>query len=192
MGGEKPMARLLGIAYSEQGYTCESCGHAINWKYTVQLDAGNTKIFGSDCAASILGKRDEGVLARRLRRAASQWNTHKQTHRDGETREHYINRRVAEMANAYRAWKAAVKAAYYPEPIEIIAELLHCPAEELPIPPGETYATALRRVDLHPTQEETARAIAKLLDAHCQKIDELYAANSLDWRGKAAYSITKI
>lgn len=186
------MARLLDIEYSEQGYTCESCGHAINWKYTVQLDRGDTKVFGADCAASLLRKRDESVLGRRLRRAASQWNTRKQTRRDGETREHYINRRVREMANAYRAWKAAVKAAYYPEPIEIVAELLRCPVEELPIPPGETYASALKRVDLRPTQQETSRAIAKLLDAHCQKIDDLYAANSLDWRGKAAYHITKI
>lgn len=186
------MARLLGIEYSEQGYTCESCGHAINWKYTVQLERENTKVFGADCAASILGKRDESLLARRLRRAASQWNTHKQTRHDGETREGYINRRVREMANAYRAWKVAAKAAYYPEPIEIVAELLHRPIEELPIPPGETYASALKRVDLCPTQQETSLAIAKLLDAHCHKIDELYSANSLDWRGKAAYHITKI
>ena len=186
------MIKLLAIEYTEQGYTCESCGHAINWKYTVQLDTGNTKIFGSDCAASLLGRRDESLLGKRLRRAAAQWTTQKQARRDGETREHFINRRVREMANAYRAWKAALKAAYYPEPAEIIAELLHRPVEELPIAPGETYASALRHVDLHPSHEETARAIAKLLDAHCQKIDEVYGANSIDWRGKPAYQIKRI
>src|SRR5437762_725652 len=189
---QEQMMRLLYITYSEQGYTCESCGHAINWKYALEIEEGTVKILGSDCAAALLADVDDTLLAKRLRRAARQWNTRKDTRLRDESKEQYVNRRVQEMANARAAWKAAMKLSYYPTPREIVAGIIGCAVEEMGLPDCGLLATACRYAGITPSSEEVIRVTTHLLNAFYQRIDEQYHANVIDWRDKPAYQIVKI
>lgn len=89
--------------------SCDHCGQAIKNRYHLYNGLGGTMIVGSDCFQHFLndGESDKATQAvKRMNRAASQWRKQTPKSRDGETREQYISRRVAEMGNAQKAHTA--------------------------------------------------------------------------------------
>lgn len=97
--------RLINIQLHEDGGTCEACGHEIKWHYTIRQDDGGLITVGSDCAQTLLNKEDADVLKKRARLAAQEWRARFPMPAQGEIREDYINRRIAEKAHAMQAWQ---------------------------------------------------------------------------------------
>lgn len=105
------MFRLIGATQLEiASGTCENCGHAIAQLFTIQDDeTKRVMTVGCECVVHFLSGDAEmtaDLLRRRMQRAATQWRKREPAPKYGETRADYINRRVAEMANALTAYKA--------------------------------------------------------------------------------------
>lgn len=87
--------------------TCRLCGHGIKRLFYVRDLNGATFVVGSECVEALLGVEDKTkveLMTKRTNRAARQWKAQEPRARDGETQVDYINRRVAEMTNARRAY----------------------------------------------------------------------------------------
>ncbi len=99
--------KLIRVQFSKGRHSCESCGHTpINNLYFVQLDTGKEIIVGAECAEKLLGYSSSVLLTRYINAAKREWKQQKPAPKEGETREDYLTRRVAEKLNARKAWQA--------------------------------------------------------------------------------------
>lgn len=105
------MFRLASVHQLEKPIgTCENCGHAIAQVFYVHdTDTGAQLAVGSECVVHLLTgeeKQTADLLRKRMQRAAAQWRKNEPARRNREVRTDYINRRVVEMGNALKAYKA--------------------------------------------------------------------------------------
>lgn len=84
---------------------CQNCGCMINWRYVITSQDGSMTV-GSECARTLCGPAIADAMKRRAQRASRQWHDQKPAPRTGESRDVYIERRLAEMGNALAAHKA--------------------------------------------------------------------------------------
>lgn len=93
--------------YSDKvGTSCESCGHYIKEVFVIQSGETVLKV-GSDCVNQFLSQdaiATVELITRRMKRAATQYRKNEPAAKSGESRDEYINRRVAEMGNARAAF----------------------------------------------------------------------------------------
>lgn len=104
--------RLVGI--EEGRASCDSCGHDIANLYFVTSNTSEKQIVGSECVKALIDPADVPMfelLKKRRNRAAKQWRDNKPAHKENETREQYINRRLLEMQNVWQGYRACVEAA---------------------------------------------------------------------------------
>ena len=106
---------LTGYHYLETGVdSCQLCGHPIKQLYYVATADGHHKTVGSECVRGLLAddtRYTVGLIEKRAKRAARQWKDAKPAPKDGESKGDYVNRRVAEMANALSAYRVYGKRA---------------------------------------------------------------------------------
>lgn len=92
---------------------CDHCGHAIAQLFFIHdADTGARMTVGCDCVQHFLAPDDLPVAEKadkRLKRAASQWRKQEPPALPNETRTEYINRRVCEMANAWKGYSVWVR-----------------------------------------------------------------------------------
>lgn len=107
-----PVWRLVSFEQRERPTgTCDLCGHDIAQIFYIQSDDVRRAV-GCECINTFLTPDDRNradLLKRRANRAAKQWREKNPAPRDGETRPQYIDRRMREMDNAMRAYKASLK-----------------------------------------------------------------------------------
>lgn len=97
------------VSHYEGAHTCENCGHDIKQCFVIESDAGAQMVVGSDCVESFLAPEHQPTFKtyeRRRKRAESQWRKNIPEKREGETRSEYVARRISEMGNAKKAYKA--------------------------------------------------------------------------------------
>lgn len=163
--------KLQDIRLSATGTSCASCGHAIRWLYTVRLDTEVEMVVGSDCAMALLSKEEADQLRKRARAAAAQWRKKEPGPLPGESREDYINRRIAEMSHAFKAWQVYVA---------LLTEQ------------GGGMRTIVMRIlkEHHiPLTEENIRGG---ISDYYRVIEQRYGANRFDFAGKTAYRVRRI
>jgi len=101
---------------NESGHmpSCDHCGHDIKHCFVIRDSSGATLTVGSECVNHFLHGEQQytaDVMKKRVTRAGRQWRDSQNGKKapacqDGETREAYIERRVAEMSNAFTAFTA--------------------------------------------------------------------------------------
>lgn len=103
--------------YNEHGDSCQHCGKGISNVFIIADESGSTMTVGSECVKLLtegsLTTRETGLAEKRAKRAARQWlDFHKGNSAPkklaNETREQYINRRVAEMGRVGAAYRTRV------------------------------------------------------------------------------------
>lgn len=103
----------VSVEHNEAGDGCENCGAGIKNIFVARSNTGATLRVGSECIQTLVSGSSSAkeivvidVLTKRLNRAISQWRKQLPSALPNETREQYINRRVAEMGNAWKAYRA--------------------------------------------------------------------------------------
>lgn len=102
--------KIVASYYTEDGDSCEHCGHAIKEVFVI-TNGTVTMNVGSDCVVNLVSPLERSaseLITKRMSRAASQFRKNEPAAKQGETRTEYINRRVAEMANAFKAYNVWV------------------------------------------------------------------------------------
>lgn len=100
--------KRVGYKYSEHGEHCEHCNADIKHIFVIQDEFGVKMHVGSECVKTLTNGAIVRVVAsleKIAKSAASQWRKRSPAPRRNETREEYINRRVAEMPNSHHAYR---------------------------------------------------------------------------------------
>lgn len=171
------------VGYTPEGRDgCHLCGHDIKRLFHVQSSEGKYMVVGSECVESLLDVDDRAkmdVQIKRTNRAGRQWKEQKPAALEGENRESYINRRVAEMYNARLAFNAYISTPHH----KIRAkrdEIINKKREYLASLPLSARDKALYDI----TTEANEWAITD--------IETRFQANRHDFVNQSAHSIRKI
>jgi len=178
--------RIVGFQHIEgrEGDTCEHCGHDIKQVYTIQAEDGTRMRVGCECVVTLTARTaactEAMVIDRRFKRACAQWRSNKPLRRDGETRGQYIERRMAEMANA----KAAAQA-WTAESVRYFANkrLMYGWADSF----AQRVERRLRQTGAY-RNVDVARAI---YERHVERIARRYGANPFDFM-RPMWDVAKI
>ena len=98
--------RCMRVYYSKVGQSCASCGTPIHNCFVIETDEGGEITVGSECAITLLGAFGVRTHETDIKRAMREWRKQQPAPHEGETREDYITRRLAEREHAKRAWQA--------------------------------------------------------------------------------------